>query len=151
MNSPVKAIFSPEEVLNRVSLLKRIVRDVVEVYERRQESKRFHQEILTSSRTVRSPEVEETINTLRAELKELDRQIDGLEKEVREVGGILKDARKGLVYFYSERDGRKIFLVWELYNPDVISWHELDETFSDRMPVGSPPLGRATSALERRQ
>ena len=153
MNSPpAKAVFSPEEVLGRVNLLKRIVRDVVEVYERRRKSKELHQEFLVISRTIRSQEIDETINTLRNELKDLDQQMDLYDKEIRNLGGILKDARKGLVYFYSERDGRKIFLVWELYEPDVISWHELDATFSDRMPLDSPPLGTgASSAAERRE
>src|SRR5437899_1660332 len=103
MNPTLKAVFSPEEVLNRVSLLKRIVRDVVDIYERRRKSKELHQEFAVISRTIRSPEIDETINTLRAELKESDRQMDLFDKEIRELGGILKDARKGLVYFYSER------------------------------------------------
>ncbi len=142
----VKSVFSPEEVLNRVALLKRIVRDVVDVYERRQKVKGLHQEFLVISRSIRSQEIDETINTLRSELKELDRQMDFFDKEIRELGGILKDARKGLVYFYSERDSRKIFLVWELYDPDLISWHELEGTFSDRLPLDSPPLDASTTA-----
>jgi hypothetical protein len=151
MNSTLKAVFSPEEVLHRVALLKRVVRDVVETYERRRKSKELHQEFLVIARTIRSPEIDETINSFRNELKDLDRQMDSYDKEVRDLGGILKDARKGLVYFYSERDGRKIFLVWELYDPDLISWHELDETFSDRMPLESPPLGSTASTAERRE
>ncbi len=143
--NPTKVIYSPEEVLSRIGLLKRIVRDVVEVYERRRKSKEVHQEFLTISRTIRSPEIEETINSLRSELKDLDRHLDAYDKEVRDLGGILKDARKGLVYFYSERDGRKIFLVWELYEPDLVSWHELDETFSDRIPLETRPLGTSAS------
>lgn len=143
--NPLKSVFTPEEVLSRSGLLKRVVRDVVDAYERRRKSKELHQEFLAVSRNIRSPEIEETINSLRSELKDLDRHLDTYDREVRELGGILKDARKGLVYFYSERDGRKIFLVWELYDPDVVSWHELDETFSDRIPLDTRPLG-STSA-----
>jgi hypothetical protein len=143
--SALKATFLPEEVLSRVGLLKRIVRDVVDSYERRRKAKELHQEFLTISRTIRSPEIEETINSLRSELKDLDRHLDAFDKEIRDLGGILKDARKGLVYFYSERDGRKIFLVWELYEPDLVSWHELDETFSDRIPLETRPLGTSAS------
>ena len=148
--NPVKSVFSPEEVLTRSGLLKRIVRDVVDAYERRRKAKELHQEFLTISRTIRSPEIEETINSLRSELKDLDRFLDSFDKEIRDLGGILKDARKGLVYFYSERDGRKIFLVWELYEPNVISWHELDETFSDRIPVDTRPLG-TSAGMENRE
>ncbi len=144
--NPVKTVFLPEEVLSRVGLLKRIVRDVVDSYERRRKAKELHQEFVAISRSIRSPEIEETINSLRSELKDLDRHLDAYDKEIRDLGGILKDARKGLVYFYSERDGRKIFLVWELYEPDLVSWHELDETFSDRIPLESRPLGTGSSS-----
>src|ERR1041385_3199571 len=149
--NPAKVVYSPEEVLSRIGLLKRIVRDVVDIYERRRKAKEVHQEFLTISRTIRSPEIEETINSLRSELKDLDRAMDHFDKEIRDLGGILKDARKGLVYFYSERDGRKIFLIWELYEPDLISWHELDETFSDRIPLDSRPLGTSASTVEGRE
>jgi len=149
--NPMKSVYTPEEVLGRSGLLKRIVRDVVDAYERRRKAKELHQEFLTISRTIRSPEIEETINSLRSELKDLDRFLDAFDKEIRDLGGILKDARKGLVYFYSERDGRKIFLVWELYEPQVVSWHELDETFSDRIPLDTRPLNTSASAAEGRE
>jgi hypothetical protein len=145
----VKSVYSPAEVMTRAGLLKRIVRDVVDAYDRRRKAKELHQEFLTISRTIRSPEIEETINSLRSELKDLDRHLDAFDKEIRDLGGILKDARKGLVYFYSERDGRKIFLIWELYEPSVVSWHELDETFSDRIPLDSRPLGTSAAAEGR--
>ncbi len=150
MNSALKVVFTPYEVLHRVSLLKRVVHDVVDIHEKRRKARDVYQEFQVIGRTIRSPEIDETINTLRAEIKEYDRHLEDFDKEIREMGGILKDPRKGLVYFYSERDGRKIFLVWELHDPDLISWHELDETFSDRMPLESPPLGTASS-LEGRE
>ena len=152
MNATMKEVFTPDQVLNRLGMLKRVVRDVVDVYEKRRKSNELHQEFLVISRSIRSQEIDETINSLRNELKDLDQQMDAFDKEIRDLGGILKDARKGLVYFYSEKDSRKIFLVWELYDPDLISWHELDETFSDRMPLESPSLGTsASSTADRRE
>ncbi len=149
MNSLLKAIYTSEEVRSRIGLLRRIVRDVVEAYERRRQVKELYQEFVTISRTIRSPEIEETINSLRNELRELDRYLDSFEKEIRELGGILKDARRGVVYFYSEREGRKIFLIWELHEPDKISWHELDDTFSDRIPLESRQRGASASSRGR--
>lgn len=146
-----KVIFTPEEVLSRIGLLKRVVRDVVEVYDRRRKVKELNQEFLTISRTIRSPEIEETLNSLRNELRELDRSMDSFDKEIQELGGVLRDSRKGLVYFYSERDGRKIFIVWELSEPDSLSWHELDQTFSDRVPLEHLPFGTPASTLEGRE
>ena len=140
MNLPVKTVFAPEEVLSRVALLKRIARDVSEISERHRNIKDLHQHFVQVARDIRSPEIDETVNRLRTEMKALQRQMDALEKEIQDLGGILKDRRKGRVYFYSERDGRKIFLVWELADCNLISWHELDDTFADRMPLDSPPV-----------
>ena len=64
--------------------------------------------------------------------------MDSFEKEIRALGGVLKDRERGLVYFHSVREGRKIYLIWDIRHPDVVSWHELGETFSDRVPVDLP-------------
>ena len=146
MTSPTKRIFTHDEVLHRIPLLKRIVGDVVDANDRRRKARELYQEFQVIARNIRSPEIDETINNLRSEVKDLDAQIALVDKEIVDLGGILKDARKGHVYFYSERDGRKIFLVWEFSTPDQICWHELDETYADRMPLESPPLGTSSSS-----
>ena len=128
-------ILSLEDVQKRVGLLKRIVRDVVDCFDRRKKSKEFLEELTVISRKFSSSEIEETMNTLRREIAEGDRSLESLEKEVQELGGKLKDPSRGLAYFYSDRDKRKIFLIWDLREPDLLTWHELDETFSDRVPV----------------
>lgn len=111
------------------------MKDAVECYEARRKSKEFLEELSIISRKFSSNEIEETMNSLRREVVEADRSIDAFEKEVRDLGGILKDPSRGLAYFYSQREGRRIFLVWELREPDLLCWHELDETFPDRVPV----------------
>jgi hypothetical protein len=88
------------------------------------------------------------MNSLRREVTEYDRSLEAFEKEVRDLGGILKDSSRGLAYFYSQRDGRKIFLIWELREPDLLCWHELDETFTDRVPVDFAAGARAGSGLD---
>jgi len=128
-------ILSLEDVQKRVGLLKRIVRDVVDCFDRRKKSKEFLEELTVISRKFSSSEIEETMNSLRRDISESDRSLEFLEKEVQDLGGKLKDPSRGLAYFYSDRDKRKIFLIWDLREPDLLTWHELDETFSDRVPV----------------
>jgi hypothetical protein len=128
-------VLSLADVLKRVPLLKRVVRDVVESYESRRKAKEFLDELTVISMKFNSSEIDETIHSLQRQVAECDRTLQGYEKEVRDLGGILKDPGRGLAYFYSERDKRRIFLIWELREPDLLSWHELDETFSDRVPV----------------
>jgi hypothetical protein len=137
-------VLSLEDVLKRVPLLKRVLRDVVECYERRRKAKEFCEELTVISRKFRSSEIDETIHSLQREVAECDRTLQAYDKEVRDLGGILKDPARGLVYFYSVRDKRKVFLIWELREPDLLSWHELDETFSDRERVELPAGARAS-------
>ena len=128
-------VLSLEDVQRRVPLLKRIVRDVVESFEGRRKSKEFLEELTIISRKFSSSEIEETMNSLRRGIAEADRLLEALEKEVMGLGGKLRDPSRGLTYFYSDRDSRRIFLIWDLREPDLLTWHELDETFSDRVPV----------------
>jgi len=138
-------ILSLGDVLKRISLLKRIVRDIVDCYESFRKSKEFLDELAVIARKFSSSEIEETINRLRREVSDHERALEAYEKEIRDLGGILKDRSRGLAYFYSERDNRKIFLIWELREPDLLSWHELDETFSDRVPVDFHEDARASA------
>ena len=47
----------------------------------------------------------------------------------------LKDLQTGLVDFPALREGREVYLCWQLGEPDVGYWHEIDTGFSGRMPV----------------
>ena len=87
------------------------------------------------------------MNSLRREVNETDRSLEAYEKEVRSLGGILKEPGRGLAYFYSQRDGRRIFLTWELRDPEILCWHELDESFSDRVPVDMAGSARSASGF----
>lgn len=140
-------ILSVGDVLKRIPLLKRVVRDIVECQDHVKKSREFLEELTIISRKFSSCEIEETINRLRREIAHADPTLEGFDKELRDLGGFLKDRNRGLIYFYSERGGRKVFLIWELRCPDLLFWHELDETFADRLPVDFPEGARA-SALD---
>lgn len=140
-------ILTVEDVLKRLPLLRRIVRDVVDCYQQLKKARERLDELVIISRKFCSCEIEETIASLRREVMECERSLEVYEKESRDIGGIIKDRNRGLTYFYSQRGNRKIFLIWELREPDFLSWHELDESFSDRLPVEFPQGARA-SALD---
>jgi hypothetical protein len=61
---------------------------------------------------------------LAAVLRELDR-----------LGVVLKDARVGLVDFYSYRDGELVELCWRLGEDRVAHWHRIGEGFAGRKPL----------------
>ncbi len=136
--------FTAEEVLERSPLLKRIVDDIVGTYETARKKKERLEELVVISRKFSSSEIQETINNLRTQIGEHKRDFESYEKEVRRLGGTLKNQQRGVVYFNSQKDGRPILLVWDCGQPTTISWHEVDESFADRTPIEFS-TGRAAS------
>jgi hypothetical protein len=54
---------------------------------------------------------------------------------LQDAGIMLRDIDRGLVDFPSTRDGRDVYLCWELEEDDVGYWHELDAGFNGRHPL----------------
>ena len=55
------------------------------------------------------------------------------EFELREIQ--LKDIDRGLLDFPALRAGREIFLCWELSEPDITCWHDLETGFGGREQI----------------
>ncbi|MCZ6795034.1 MAG: DUF2203 family protein [Planctomycetota bacterium] len=130
--------FSAEDVRSRLPLLKRVLNDVTATYEARRKKQERLEELVVISRKFSSCEIQETINNLRTQIAEAKRDLESLDREVRLLGGTLKDQRRGIVYFNSLKDNRPILLVWDPAQSDTVSWHEVDESFADRTPVQFP-------------
>jgi hypothetical protein len=52
-----------------------------------------------------------------------------------QAGVVVKDLDAGLIDFPSEREGRPVFLCWQLGEDEVRFWHGLDEGFAGRKPL----------------
>lgn len=52
-----------------------------------------------------------------------------------ESGIVLRDIDRGLIDFPSLREGREIYLCWELGEDEVAFWHELDTGYRGREPL----------------
>ena len=132
-----------EQVQQRVPLLKRVVRDAAAVYESRRKSKELLEDFVVISKKFNSPEISETVSRLRRDIAQFDRDLDTYRNEVRSLGGVLRDEGQGLTYFAAEREEREIYLIWELDEPDLLSWHGREQTLSDRVPVEFPEGSQA--------
>ncbi len=51
---------------------------------------------------------------------------------IEELGGVVKDARVGLIDFYGRVDDALVWLCWRLGEKEVMHYHALHESFSDR-------------------
>lgn len=50
-------------------------------------------------------------------------------------GVVVKDIERGLVDFPAIREGREVYLCWEMGEDDVAHWHELESGFNGRHPL----------------
>lgn len=55
--------------------------------------------------------------------------------QVKDLGVILKDADKGLCDFPYMRQGRVVYLCWQLGEERIEYWHEIETGFSGREPL----------------
>lgn len=81
-------------------------------------------------------------NPDRAALARLEHRHRELEVEVREeieavqaAGGLIKDARSGLVDFFSILDGKLVFLCWKRGEDRIRYWHPVEEGYRGRRPL----------------
>lgn len=51
------------------------------------------------------------------------------------IGVVLRDIDRGLIDFPALRDGREVYLCWELGEDQVAFWHETDAGFGGRRPL----------------
>ncbi len=63
------------------------------------------------------------------------RQIARLVRAVSELGILIKDLDTGLVDFPTLRDGREVYLCWQLGEPHIAWWHEIETGFAGRQPL----------------
>ena len=77
----------------------------------------------------------ELAQSLKFELNYLIDKINNYIREVEELGCFVEEFKRGIVNFPSLYNGRKVFLCWKPEEPTVSHWHELDETYNDRVPI----------------
>jgi hypothetical protein len=77
----------------------------------------------------------ELLVALREEVECAESELAESLAALEEIGVVVKDIDAGLVDFLAIRDGREVFLCWQLGEPDVTWWHGLEEGFRGRKPI----------------
>jgi len=127
--------FTVEQANKTLPLVRRIVEDVVDQHRRWRDTILELDLASQAGEPEESPRVEELVRQAR----DLSRELDGYQRELREIGVQLKDPRLGLVDFASEIGGRTVLLCWRLGEPEVQFWHEVNAGYAGRQPL-SPAL-----------
>ncbi len=128
--------FTVEQANRTLPLVRRIVEDIVDQH------RRWRETILELDLVSQAGHPDD--QTPRAEglvrqARDLSRELESCQRELRELGVQLKDSRLGLVDFPSEIAGRTVLLCWRLGEPEVQFWHEVNAGYAGRQPL-SPAL-----------
>jgi hypothetical protein len=122
--------FTLQQANKALSLVTRIVRDIVNTHERA---------------TQLQAKLEESTGRESALQLQLDSALEQLQDYVDELGSIgveLKDYESGLIDFPGRHQGRDIYLCWKLGEDKVDHWHELHSGYAGR---------QSTSTLEEEE
>jgi hypothetical protein len=77
------------------------------------------------------------VSQMKQELLERVAEYQDNWRNLEEIGGVLKDARSGLVDFYGRVDGQLVWLCWKYGEDEITHYHGLDEGFSGRKTIGT--------------
>ena len=126
--------YTVEEANKALPLVKMIVGDIV-----RQDRivEDLQQRLSTLTKERRRPSNDmyaEEIAQFQAELEAENRKLVAYFEELRKLGVEYKGP-DGLCDFYSMMDGREVFLCWQLGEPEVSFWHDLDAGYAGRQPL----------------
>ena len=131
-------LFTVEDANKTLPLVRRIVEDVVRQH-RQWREKILELDLVASSS--RADEPRDRAEKLEQEAQSLAREIDGYQRELEELGILLKDRRLGLVDFPSEMAGKRVLLCWRLGEAEVQFWHDEDAGYAGRQPLQPTPVG----------
>jgi hypothetical protein len=140
-------LFTVEQANRTLPLVRRIVEDVVREHRRWQDKIRELEMVASTAASVavagegpaRSAP-DERVAAIERDAMAIARDIDTFERELEELGIVLKDRRLGLVDFPGEVDGRRVWLCWRLGEPLVQYWHDLDAGYAGRQPLRAAAL-----------
>ncbi len=62
-------------------------------------------------------------------------EVRRLLETIEQSGIVLRDIDRGLVDFPAVREGREVYLCWELGEDDVGYWHDMDAGYGGREPL----------------
>ncbi len=77
---------------------------------------------------------------VRALKRELQARIEEYQRgwnEVEDLGAVVKDARIGLIDFYSKIEGKTVLLCWKHGEDGIEHYHDLESGFSGRKPLAT--------------
>ena len=136
-------VISIQDANRMLPLLRQIVTDIMvnweQIIQKRTELECLEKELrpATGAAPTKSMDADrsEAALDLKNGLNHLIDKINCYIREVEELGCFVEEFKRGIINFPSLFHGRKVFLCWKPDEDEVSHWHELDETFKDRVKI----------------
>lgn len=125
-------LFTVDQANRTLPLVRKIVEDVVREHRRWQEA---IVELDLMSAGAQSALPDPRVVALERGIQKIAQELDTFQAELESLDIQLKDRRIGLIDFPSELDGRPMLLCWQLGEPSVQFWHDLDSGYAGRQPL----------------
>jgi hypothetical protein len=144
---PRKTKFTVERANATLPLVRVITRDLVEL-SREVSDRQQRLDHLTKGREMDSGDLyDDELRHVRRELENDKRRLEEFAAELGQLGVQLKSAVDGVVDFPSTMEGRAICLCWQMGEPEVLYWHEVNAGFAGRqLLVAGSIVGEDDSA-----
>ena len=132
MSATATQLWTPERATRALPLVRRIADDLVRTYaEWRSLMAQF--EVANIATDPDRPDSEAV--RLQKEVQRAATEIEGLMRELAELGVECKSLETGLFDFPGEHEGRPVYYCWMHGERSVSHWHEIDAGFSGRQPL----------------
>ena len=132
-------LVSIEEGNRMLPLLRRIVKDITKKWEliiyKRTELEYLEKGFDSSHGNLSDEDRKATTEGLKQDLNYLIDKINSYIREVEDLGCFVEEFKRGIINFPSLYNGRKVFLCWTPGEETVVHWHELDESYNDRVRI----------------
>ena len=84
---------------------------------------------------VEKPDDPEDVREMKREIIAALHEYQSAWNDLEAMGLVLKDARAGLIDFYSRIDGKMVFLCWKYGEKSITYYHDIDSGFAGRKPI----------------
>ena len=130
-------LFTPKEANAALPLVRAITTDLVQLSQDVIQRRQRLALLLTSRGDGPSDLHGEELEQMQADLEQDASQLEQYVEELRELGVEPKSGPAGLIDFPCMLNGRVVFLCWQLGEPAVKYWHDIEAGFAGRQEI--PP------------
>ena len=138
MTSPkprYRKLFTVEQANAMLPLVRAIVGDLSRLYRDLVGRHERLEHLASSRKSAKGDPYADELQQMESELERDKLKLREYVSELQQLGIECKDPGRGLIDFPSEMDGNIVYLCWQLDEPEVLFWHDIDAGFAGRQSL----------------